>query len=301
MKPASLLCLGLFVMLSAAPGLRAALTLEELAAQPELWPEKVAVTAATKATTLKNGQPAGMMLLGKGRTIAVANVSAEGVTGRSGDAMVRVAADQTDLFWQVGRAHPEQATAKQQEVARRSAPLVSALKEMAQEPAPATAALVAGPPTAMQQRLVGRLVALENGGLKPFDMRRLNGVKFYGIMFSAGWCGPCRQFAPHLLESYRSLRRIYPEFELVLVSNDHSPAEMLAYMKEESMPWPAIKYSELGQLEEITRLGGPGIPCLVLVDGDGRVLAHSFKGDDYLGPDSVLDATWRLLKKSRHG
>jgi thiol-disulfide isomerase/thioredoxin len=181
---------------------------------------------------------------------------------------------------------------------------MEALKQRAQEPAvpaPAPRPVVPeGPPTAMQQLLVGRLVTLENGALKPFDMRRLNGVKFYGIMFSAGWCGPCREFAPHLLESYRSIRRIYPEFELVLVSNDHSPAEMLAYMREENMPWPAIKYSELRQMDEITRLGGPGIPCLVLVDGEGRVLAHSFKGNDYLGPDSVLDATWRLLKKNRH-
>jgi len=72
-------------------------------------------------------------------------------------------------------------------------------------------------------------------------------------------------------------------------------------MRDENMPWPAVKYSELGDLDEITRLAGPGIPCLVLIDGDGKVLAHSFKGSDYLGPDSVLDATWRVLKKSRHG
>ena len=87
----------------------------------------------------------------------------------------------------------------------------------------------------------------------------------------------------------------------MLVSNDHSPDEMLAYMREENMPWPAVKYSQLGEIDEITRLGGPGIPCLVLIDGNGKVLADSFKGSDYLGPDSVLDATWRLLKKSRHG
>jgi thiol-disulfide isomerase/thioredoxin len=285
---------------------QAELTLAELAAQPELWPTQVTLKAPTKATLLKDGKPAGAMLLGAGRTIAIANVSAEGVTGYAGGISVQVPEGKTDLFWQVGRAHPEHATAKQQEVARKSAPLMGALKDAAREPEAASpppgrmAGAPEGPLTAMQQRLVGRLVTLENGALKPFDMRRLNGVKFYGIMFSAGWCGPCREFAPHLLESYRSIRRIYPEFELVLVSNDHSPAEMLAYMREENMPWPAIKYSELGQVDEITRLGGPGIPCLVLVDGEGRVLAHSFKGSDYLGPDSVLDATWRVLKKSRH-
>ena len=99
----------------------------------------------------------------------------------------------------------------------------------------------------------------------------------------------------------RHFRAQYPEFELVLVSNDHSAAEMLAYMRDEKMPWPAIKYSELDNVGNLTRLAGRGIPCLVLVDGNGKVLADSFKGNDYLGPDSVLDATERLLKKNRGG
>ncbi|MFI5337956.1 MAG: thioredoxin-like domain-containing protein, partial [Opitutales bacterium] len=138
------------------------------------------------------------------------------------------------------------------------------------------------------------------GILRPYDQRHLNGVKFYGIMFSAGWCGPCREFAPHLLDSYRRLKEMYPEFELVLVSRDQSLADMLAYMRDEKMPWPALKYGESRQVEEIGRLAGPGIPCLVLIDEEGQVLAHSFKGSDYLGPDSVLDATWRILQHHRH-
>ena len=38
-----------------------------------------------------------------------------------------------------------------------------------------------------------------------------------------------------------------------------------------------------------------------MIDGDGKVLADSFRGNDYLGLDSVLEATWRVLKKSRRG
>jgi len=192
-------------------------------------------------------------------------------------------------------------------VEKTTLPVESAAPKPAEASAAPVAAVTRGlpesavAPTEMQRRLLGRLVRLEQGVLKPFDIRKLRGVKFYGLMFSAGWCGPCREFAPQLLDSYRRLKEMYPEFELVLVSNDRSPADMLAYMREENMPWPAVKYSELGHIDSITRLEGPGIPCLVLVDADGNVLADSFKGRDYLGPDSVLDATWRVLKKSRHG
>ncbi len=286
----------------------AGLTLEELAAQSALWPAQVSLRVATKATVLKDGQPGGMMLLGAGKIIVVLEVSAEGVTGRSGGVTVRVPADATTLFWEVGKVHPEHATAKQQEVARQVAPLMAELKKAAGPavPRPEPAPVRAAPPwsgeiTPIQRLLAGRLVHLESGGLKGFDARQLNGIKFYGIMFSAGWCGPCREFAPDLLDNYHKLRTQYPEFELVLVSADRSAAEMLAYMNEEHMPWPALKFSARDELEEIARLAGPGIPCLVLIDANGKVLAHSFKGSDYLGPASVLDATWRILRKSRRG
>ncbi len=287
---------------------RAELTLEELAAQPAWWPAHVSLRVATKATVIKDGQPGGMMLLGVGKIIVVLEVSTGGVTGRSGGVTVRVPADATTLFWEVGKAHPEHAPAQQQEVARPAAPLRAEMKKAAgpAAPVPEAASARAAPPwsgeiTPIQRLLAGRLVHLESGGLKGFDARQLNGVKYYGIMFSAGWCGPCREFAPDLLDNYRKLRAQYPEFELVLVSGDRTPAEMLAYMNEEHMPWPALKFSARGELGEIARLAGPGIPCLVLIDANGKVLAHSFKGNDYLGPASVLDATWRILSERRRG
>lgn len=265
-----------------------ALTLEEIAADPQQWPAEVRVTAATKAGVVRDGQVSGFMLVGAGRTLAVSGIASDGVTGKLSGVTVRVAVDQTDLMQRLSGAGPRPALA------------AAAVAEPAAV-APVTSARTAQAPTTMQRLLLGRLVQLENGALRPYDLRKLKGVKFYGIMFSAGWCGPCREFAPHLLESYRSLKNLYPEFELVLVSADRSPADMLAYMREENMPWPAIKFSELGSVDEIRRLGGPGIPCLVLIDSEGKVLADSFRGDEYLGPDSVLDATWRVLKKHRRG
>jgi thiol-disulfide isomerase/thioredoxin len=290
----ALLAAGLFALGVARAG---AASLEEIAADPQQWPSEVTVNISTKATVLKDGAPAGMILIGAGRKLAVTGVAPDGITGKLGATSVKVAVEKTNLL-ALAAPPPREVPAPARSAIAAPPPAAAAapgrnearLAEMAHEP-----------PTAIQTALLGRLVALEDGRLRPFDMRKLNGVKFYGIMFSAGWCGPCRAFAPHLLESYRSLKSLYPEFELVLMSNDHSADDMLAYMREENMPWPAVKFSERGAVDELRRLGGSGIPDLVLIDSDGRVLADSFKGGDYLGPDSVLDAAWRVLKQHRHG
>ena len=275
-------------------GLARAQTVDQIAADPQQWPAEVTVSVSTKAVVIKAGAPAGVILIGAGRKLAVTGVAPDGVTGKLGATTVKVAVEKTNLLALAAPPPRENPAPAAPQPAAAAAPAPgrneARLAEMAHEP-----------PTAIQSALLGRLVTLENGRLRPFDIRKLNGVKFYGIMFSAGWCGPCRAFAPHLLESYRSLKSLYPEFELVLMSNDHSADDMLAYMREENMPWPAVKFSERGAVDELRRLGGSGIPDLVLIDSDGRVLADSFKGGDYLGPESVLDAAWRVLKQHRHG
>lgn len=277
-----------------------ATTLEEAIADPQLWPAEVTVTTMTKAGIVKNGEVSGMMLVGAGKKLAVSGLAADGVTGKVGGTVVKVPIDKTDLLQRLGGDSPA-APAAPRAVAQKTGDKV----KPAPEPRPApTAPTVAEtpatrvPPTNIERALLGKLVQLDHGALKAFDARKLSGVKYYGFMFSAGWCPPCRAFAPTLLENYRKLRALYPEFELVLVSNDRSEGAMLDYMREENMPWPAIKFREIRDLEQIGALCGPGIPCLVLVDGNGKVLADSFKGSDYLGPESVLEATWRVLQKN---
>lgn len=56
-----LVSLFLPVVLGAAP------TLEQLATDPQLWPKEVAVTGPVKATVLRDGRPAGIMLIVTGK------------------------------------------------------------------------------------------------------------------------------------------------------------------------------------------------------------------------------------------
>jgi nucleoredoxin len=147
----------------------------------------------------------------------------------------------------------------------------------------------------MQRRLSGKIVRLENGSLKPVDAATLGGVKYYGLYYSASWCGPCRQFTPQFVAAYKQLKQQYPEFEVVFISADRSAGAMADYVKADGMPWLALKYDDAQSNGELTRYGGPGIPCLVLVDPAGRVLSDSFEGDNYVGPGKVLNDAQRLL------
>jgi len=108
------------------------------------------------------------------------------------------------------------------------------------------------------------------------------------LYFSGHWCGPCRSFTPVLVDYYNK-KMGGNLFQVLFVSSDHSDAEMKNYMHSAKMPWPAIVYhSEARKLVKL-QYAGNGIPQLVLLDAKGRVLADSFDGKKYLGPQHVLN------------
>lgn len=276
--------LGAFVLLSSI--LTAEPTLEQLAADPALWPKEVTVTVATKGTLIRDGQPGGMILVGAGKKITVTAIAPAGVTGKLGGDTVRVPVDKTDLLRGGATSQPEAAGA---------GPTVA---DAPAAPRPVAATAPSGA-SRMQRQLHNRLVRLEGGKLTSLNTgKALVGVKYYALYFSASWCGPCREFTPHLVKAYRELKQKHPEFELIFMSNDRSAGEMADYMKKDAMPWPAVQFDQVGE-GELMRYAGPGIPCLVLVDANGKVLADSFQGDNYLGPGHVMDQTYRILAKAR--
>jgi thiol-disulfide isomerase/thioredoxin len=148
----------------------------------------------------------------------------------------------------------------------------------------------------MQRLLEGKLVRLADGRLQDVEPGALAGVKYIGLYYSASWCGPCRQFTPEFVNAYRKLKQAHPEFEVVFVSADHSARDMAGYMRDDRMPWLAVKYERREQ--KVMDFSGPGIPCLVLVEAaTAKVLADSYEGDNYLGPGHVLREAQRILGK----
>ena len=131
---------------------------------------------------------------------------------------------------------------------------------------------------------VGRF---QDGRWQPLPAGMLEGKRHFAFYYSAHWCPPCRAFTPKLVSFYQSFAAAHPDFELVFVSSDHSEGEMRTYMQEAGMPWPAVPFAK-AKTAHLPRSTGNGIPCLVLADADGRVLADSFAGATYLGPGKVL-------------
>jgi nucleoredoxin len=144
------------------------------------------------------------------------------------------------------------------------------------------------PLTGFPGKFDGHLVSLTDGRLQKFDASSLKGVKFWAFYYSASWCPPCRAFTPTLVNFYKSFKAQHPNFELIFVNHDNSEDDMLNYMKMDGMTWPAVRFDDIDRVKA-NQYCGEGIPDLVLVDADGKVLSDSFSGSTYLGPQKVID------------
>jgi nucleoredoxin len=134
----------------------------------------------------------------------------------------------------------------------------------------------------------GDLVYWNNGSLARFDDEAFGNKKLIALYFSAHWCGPCRKFTPQLIEYYSRVKAQHPKFEIVFVSSDRSALGMETYMRATQMPWPAVDFGKLAGKEALKKYLGKGIPCLVVLDAGGKVLADTYEGGKRLGPEKVL-------------
>ena len=142
--------------------------------------------------------------------------------------------------------------------------------------------------TSIYASLKGDLVQADGKKVKRFDETALAQTKYYAIYYSAEWCPPCRAFTPKLVNWYKEKKPNNPHFELIFVSSDQSEDAMAKYMKDDGMPWPALDFDKKRTNKTLTQYAGNGIPCLVLVDDQGKVLSHSYEGSKYVGPTKVL-------------
>ncbi len=145
-----------------------------------------------------------------------------------------------------------------------------------------------GGTAAISEFLKGDLVQIKNSESVPVDETALANKKLIAFYFSAEWCGPCRKFTPQLVAYYNRVAPEHPEFEVVFFSNDRSQFAMEKYMRDENMPWLAINFSKLGEKTSLKKDAGNGIPSLVLVDSDGKLISSCYQNGQHRGPENVL-------------
>lgn len=92
------------------------------------------------------------------------------------------------------------------------------------------------------------------------------------LYFSASWCRPCQQFTPMLAKFYAEMNKKGKKFEVVWMSQDRSTDEFAAYYQK--MPWLALPVEAIQtRLPELSQLyQARGIPHLVILDEDTRVI-----------------------------
>lgn len=161
-------------------------------------------------------------------------------------------------------------------------------KPQAGETAPAaTLATESTAPGPFDKLLDGNLIKLDGKKIgKAKDLAKP--TKYYVFYYSASWCQPCQKFTPSLVEFYNKHKN--PAFEIYFVSSDTEEGDMEGYIKEKSMPWPALKLGKTEKFKKEINHGVEGIPFIAVTQADGTVVK---KGNAY----SVLPSLENLLKE----
>lgn len=290
---------------------QAPLTVESLATDRDLWPREVTVQVEHQLPVIINGRQVGSSKIPAGRTYPLKAVLSDGIRVDALGADLEFPATDTDLLERaekVQEAREAQAAAApppaaaEDEDASPSVPGDGENTEApadAGEPPPSEHPTSASTTNAIAKDLSGDLVSLAGGRrLKRLDDDSLESKKYLAVYFSAAWCGPCRDFTPKLVGWYEQRDEAdRGKFEVILMSSDHSAKAMEEYMKDDKMPWPALAYNKRDR-SPLAKYSGRGIPCLVIIDGEGNVLSHSYVDGNYVGPSKVLRDLEKLLSES---
>jgi thiol-disulfide isomerase/thioredoxin len=133
------------------------------------------------------------------------------------------------------------------------------------EAKPATAA---GGPSIYDKLLGGNLIKLDGKRVGKAEVE--NPAKYYVFYYSASWCGPCQQFTPSLVEFYNANKNA--DFEIYYIPFDNDEKSMEGYMKDKSMPWPALKLSRADKFKKEVEHDVQGIPFIAITQPDGEVV-----------------------------
>ncbi len=110
-----------------------------------------------------------------------------------------------------------------------------------------------------------------------FDWDSYRG-KYVLIDFWATWCGPCRAEIPNVKENLAKYGS--KGFTVVGINLDEDRSQYDTYMEKAMLPWQNIMPDDKGNNEMATYYGISGIPTVILVDREGKVVSVNARGPE---------------------
>ena len=129
--------------------------------------------------------------------------------------------------------------------------------------------------------LIGNEMEISGTNLdgNPFDQKTLDG-KVVLVDFWATWCGPCIAEMPNVLAAYEKYHD--KGFEVVGISLDTDRKALETFLKEKEIPWTILHEEPQGegwQHPLAAYYGITGIPTVILVGRDGKVVSMDVRGE----------------------
>lgn len=118
------------------------------------------------------------------------------------------------------------------------------------------------------------------------NARPAHNAKYYFVLYSASWCGPCRAEMPKLVKEYPALKEA--GVEIIHISCDHSIEAAQEWAASENVPFPIIAPKQTPKFP-VALPHCNGIPHMYLIDASGKLLSHNHP--------VLLMPQWRRLCK----
>ncbi len=112
--------------------------------------------------------------------------------------------------------------------------------------------------------------------------------KYVLLDFWATWCGPCVRQTPALKQIHERFGDD-PRFVMIGLSLDKSTEDPRKYVEKNRLPWVQGFLGDWAKTDIPARYGVIGIPALILIDPDGKVIGS------HLDPHSAKRRLDRLL------